>query len=442
MTYKYIFLLSFVLAGFTNASKASNYVVPTFTKVSDVAKNKKKYTYDESKICQNVTIVAVVNGEPITSTELTNRLLMMTNGDLSKIPQEHISQAKKTILNQLINERIQLQTIKLAGLTVDEADVNRAMEHAEHQNNMKPGQLIKELKSKGVPEKTVRQHFAAKVGWYKFISNYYRNLIEVSKSDLENKELPQSKRSPRYHLAEIVINFESFADEDQAREIAYQLNQQLKEGRHFSEAAVAVSTSPSAANGGDIGWIIAEQLQPEIQEALKDMKPNQLSEPIRTPNSYKIIFFRNIKTPDNKSETIDARQLDIKLCDSLSDDQKEEEITRLNDMFELIKSCREFEKVAEQIEHSQLHVYKDVSLPELSTDLQTILADLPLGKVSDGIKNNDSVVYFMVCGKDVKVAEKIDEEEKYDKIASSRLNAVAAQKTNGLRRTASVDVRI
>jgi hypothetical protein len=41
----------------------------------------------------------------------------------------------------------------------------------------------------------------------------------------------------------------------------------------------------------------------------------------------------------------------------------------------------------------------------------------------------------------MKVAEKI-EEEQYDKIASSRLNAIANQKIHDLRRTASVDVRI
>jgi peptidyl-prolyl cis-trans isomerase SurA len=441
MNYKKILLLHISLLIFALDCSASDYLVPTFTNISETAKNKRAFKLDENKICQDISIVAVVNGEPITSAELKDRMLMMTNGDLSKIPHEHLHEAKKTILNQLINERIQLQTIKLAGMAVDDNDIDRAIEHAEQQNNMKPGQMINELSSKGVSQKTIRQHFAAKVGWYRFISNYYRGLIEVSNADIKGKELPQSKRSPKYHLAEIVINYDSFTDEEQALSIASQIHQQLVEGRHFSETAMATSTAPSAANGGDIGWIVEEQLQPEIRSALKSMEPSQLSPPIKAGNAYKIILFRNIKYPDNKSETVDVRQLDIKISDKISQEEKEAEVNRINDMFELIENCQEFEKAAEQIETSQLHVYKDVSLPELSTDLQKVIKDLKLNKASKGIESNDSVVYFMVCNRSMKVAEKI-EEEQYDKIASSRLNAIANQKIHDLRRTASVDVRI
>lgn len=442
MNYRFFIHIQIFLALATGLCGAQDYGAPTFSEISKAAKKQTKYNYDENKICQDISIVAVVNGEPITSAELKDRMLMMTNGDLSKIPQEHLAEAKKTILNQLINERVQLQTIKLAGLAVDDNDVNKAIEHAEQQNNMQPGQLIKELKSKGVSEKTVRAHFAAKVGWYKFVSNYYHSLIEVSKSDLKGKETSQAKRSPRYHLAEIVINYDDFNEAEQAHDLANQIYQQLKEGRHFSEAAVAMSTAPSAANGGDIGWIVEEQLQPEILEALKAMQPSQLSPPIHTKNAYKIIFFRNIKYPDDKSQTIDARQLDIKLPDFKSEDEKTEEINKINDMFELIETCHEFEKASEQIENSQLHVYKDVSLPELSADLQKVLKDLPLNKPSKGVESEDSVVYFIVCNKGMKAAEKFDEEEQYDRIASSRLNAIATQKIHDLRRTASVDVRI
>ncbi len=442
MTHRFFILLLTCITVTAGVNASQDYIAPTFSKISETATKQKKYKYDENKICQDISIVAVVNGEPITSAELKDRMLMMTNGDLSKIPQEHLADAKKTILKQLINERIQLQTIKLAGLTVDDNDVKKAIEHAEQQNNMKPNQLIKELKSKGISEKTVRDHFAAKVGWYKFVSNYYHGLIEVSKSDLKGKETAQAKRSPRYHLAEIVVNFDDFNDAGAAQELANQIYQQLKEGRHFSEAAVAMSTAPSAANGGDIGWIVEEQLQPEILDVLKRMQPSQLSSPILTKNAYKIIFYRNIKHPGNISSTVDARQLDIKLPECNSEEEKEAEISKMNDMFELIESCHEFEKASEQIENSQLHVYKDVSLPELSTDLQTALKDLEINKPSKGIVSDDSVVYFIVCDKNKKVAEKLDEEEKYDKIASSRLNAIANQKMHDLRRTASVDVRI
>ena len=57
------------------------------------------------------------------------------------------------------------------------------------------------------------------------------------------------------------------------------------------------SDSPSAANGGNLGWINTGKLPSVLETNLKKMKPGQISEPIWLGDGYYILKLQQTFNP-------------------------------------------------------------------------------------------------------------------------------------------------
>jgi peptidyl-prolyl cis-trans isomerase SurA len=394
----------------------------------------------KGKVDQSVQIAAVVNDRIITTKDLDERMKMLIRGNLSDIPPQELHKAKHEILRQMIDEKLQLEITENSKITITDEDVKNAIHYMEEQNHLEPGSVMKDLKAKGLSDKTVKDYFGARVAWSRLIS-YYRDTIEVGKKDLAEQAKEKDLKEKQFLLAELVFQFNSIMDEEAAHEQALQALARVQQGEHFSQVAHEMSHSPSAANGGDIGWIQESQCEEPIRKALYVLNPGELSKPIRTENGYKIILLRNVMHAHNQTDTLTARQLEVKLAPNLSATEMEEERIRLDGLFETIEGCEQFDKLEEQL-GGELHIYKNVSLPDLSEDLQAVLKDLPVGKPSAGYITDNSIVYLMVCDRTIAKLQPVNHEEKADAIVSQRLGSFAEQKLRDIRRVAAIDVRL
>src|SRR6185503_3630550 len=61
----------------------------------------------------------------------------------------------------------------------------------------------------------------------------------------------------------------------------------------FPLVARQFSQAPSAAAGGDIGWIASTELAPELQPIAERLQAGQVSLPVRTPTGVYIIAMRD-----------------------------------------------------------------------------------------------------------------------------------------------------
>jgi parvulin-like peptidyl-prolyl isomerase len=67
-------------------------------------------------------------------------------------------------------------------------------------------------------------------------------------------------------------------------------------GADFSAIAKAESEdAASAAQGGEIGWLAEEQIQPEIRTQLPKLRINALSEPLRLDDGWHIIKVLDVR---------------------------------------------------------------------------------------------------------------------------------------------------
>ena len=74
----------------------------------------------------------------------------------------------------------------------------------------------------------------------------------------------------------------------------------LKKGVPFEKVAKEYSEGPSAPRGGYLGKFNLGRMIPEFENALKKMKPGEISEPVKTRFGYHIIYLKNRIKPEPK----------------------------------------------------------------------------------------------------------------------------------------------
>ncbi|MEJ8796677.1 peptidylprolyl isomerase [Trinickia caryophylli] len=77
--------------------------------------------------------------------------------------------------------------------------------------------------------------------------------------------------------------------EQQARELAVKIRQQVAAGGDFAKFARSYSQDGSASQGGDLGWISPGETVPEFERAMNSLKDGEVSPPVRTEYGYHVI---------------------------------------------------------------------------------------------------------------------------------------------------------
>ena len=144
-------------------------------------------------------------------------------------------------------------------------------------------QVAKTITDAGVKVEVFRSQIAAQLTWQKLVSA--RNGTDVIINDQQVDEamdrLRKGADKPQFLVSEIFMSVDRPEDDPVIKISADQIVDQLKSGAPFNTVASQFSQSPSAADGGDIGWVVQGQLPDEVDKALTDLAPGQLVGPIR-----------------------------------------------------------------------------------------------------------------------------------------------------------------
>jgi len=213
---------------------------------------------DVETILPPETILASFNGQTITLGEF-NQLW-------EQVPEDYKLQLDKSmVLDQMISEKLLIQEAKNMGLEED----NDVLEQ------------IKKMTEQILVQALIEREILDKIKVNdEEVSEYY----EQNKDSFTEKE--------QVHLYNILLE-----TEEEAQDIL----EQLKAGGDFSEIAIEKSTGPSAAQGGDLGYLTKGTIIPEIEEVVFALEVEELSEVIKTDFGFHIL-----KITEKKPETSKA----------------------------------------------------------------------------------------------------------------------------------------
>lgn len=247
------------------------------------------------------SVVATVNDESISDFELRQRmaLYMALNGITQQLTPEQKNRIRGQILDILESEKLQLQEAVKKKITVSPVEVDKRLNAMMQDYRFSIEQLRQNLSAAGASEDALRSQITASIAWQKTVQDEYGEDVNIT-PDMVNSELSryaESANKPHYHVLEIFLPVDNPEQNEKVRKDADEVERQLHQGAPFAMVARQFSQHPTAATGGEMGWISDGQLAPELNQALAKMSIGNISDPIRSTGGWYIIGLRERQEP-------------------------------------------------------------------------------------------------------------------------------------------------
>ena len=247
-------------------------------------------------------IYALVNGEVITSSDMQSRInaFILTTG----IPYNAKTKSMITsrVLQGAIDEKLKIQEAKKNNIRVTQHEIKKAVQDFEKANGMKPGQLRQVLAEGNVRMNVWTSQLESDIAWKNLISNKVMGRVSVSEADISRAydDIKKDMSTAKKLVSEIVIPKKDAKDLNQLAEV-------LRNDPRFELYAMQFSQSPSAANGGRLGWVTKGQLPDVLEKALANMKEGGVSSPIAYGNDYYILKLEKIFNPERDAKSLPGK---------------------------------------------------------------------------------------------------------------------------------------
>ena len=133
------------------------------------------------------------------------------------------------------------------------------------------------------------------------------------------------------HVRHILMKTNELADDATVRGKLEAIRERILKGEDFGAVAQVTSQDPgSAAEGGDLGWSGPGTFAPEFEQAIANLKDNEISEPFQTQFGWHIAQMLGHRRFDNTDE-IKRRQAAEAIRASKADEETELWLRRMRD---------------------------------------------------------------------------------------------------------------
>jgi peptidyl-prolyl cis-trans isomerase SurA len=256
-------------------------------------------------------IVAVVNQDIILLSELRNLMEPYTQRILQenldpKQQREMLFKVRKQLLDRLVDEKLTDQEIKRDKIKVDNGEIDRTIERIKAANYFTDEDLRRYLQQQHMTMQQYRDKIKEQIQRARLVNYEVKSRIVVTEQDIKDyyKSHPALYGGKiSYHLRNILMRVPVDATDAQKqsiREKMQKLRSQIKDQASFADLARTYSQSPAAAEGGDIGEFKQDTLSPQIQAALKGLKPGQTSAVLDTDQGFQLFYVQAIKRSRGK----------------------------------------------------------------------------------------------------------------------------------------------
>ena len=406
---------------------------------------------------QSVTtqrIAAVVNDDVVSIKDLNNRLqLVMISSGIPESAQARERLAPQ-VLRGLIEETLQLQEAERLDITVTDEEIQRALENIAQRNNLTVEEMRNYLVANGVEIETLLRQLRAQIAWVKVVNRQIRPRVSVTVDQLEMAvlEAQQNLGEPELLLSEIVLPVDSPEQEETVARDAARLVQTVREGASFESLARQVSVAASAGRGGDVGWVSASAIPPELLGALEQMAPGEISPPIRSPVGYHVFWLRDRRLTRGPQLDDGAADVEVRLTQILFPANGNSDVGALSglraraaELRDRLEDCGSMVEVAEELAAPASGELGWLKIGDLPPALGRAVLELPVGEVSAPLDGPRGIHLLMVCDRrDPRPAAETtpEREEIAQRLEDERIERLARRYLRDLRAQAFVEVRI
>jgi peptidyl-prolyl cis-trans isomerase SurA len=395
---------------------------------------------------QETRIAAVVNNDIVTADDVEARLmLLMRSSGIPDTPQNR-QQLQRRVLQQLIDEKLEIQEGKRFKVTADKEEVAKALNSIETRNNMPKGGLDQYLKAAGIPRSTLADQVTASIIWNKVVEGRYASDVSVSDTEVADEiaRLKADIGKPQSHVAEIFLAIDNPTQEPDVKQLADRLITQIRQGAAFPAVAQQFSQTPSAATGGDIGWVTPSQFGPPLDDAIAKMNPGEISYPIRTTAGYYILYLIERRTPGQTS--VDDTQFSLvevvfPVAANAPPSEQQRVMAQAQHVSDTAKSCDDMATIAREQAPQFSTQSPNVRAGDLPPEVKGLVLGLKVSEATKPLPTRGGIGVIMVCKRTDPTATLPTQDQVYEELMHSRMDQMSRRYLRDLRRSASVDLR-
>ena len=249
-----------------------------------------------SKIKSN--IVVFVGNEIITNFEIKNKILTSLMLAKVELNQKNIDSYKKQALNSLIDLKLKKKELSKYNFRAEDSEVNKYINSISSNNII---EFKKNFSNNDLSFSLFVEEIKIELKWRKLIYEIFKERVRSTEKSVEkelNEIIKKQSQIVEYKVSEIEIELQKDGKEiDQIEKIKKLINQ-----IGFGNTALKYSSSSSAEQKGDLGWVKENALSKPVHEIIKDLEIGAVSKPIKKLN--KITF---LKLVDKKKVSIDSK---------------------------------------------------------------------------------------------------------------------------------------
>jgi peptidyl-prolyl cis-trans isomerase SurA len=394
-------------------------------------------------------VAALVNDEIISSYDLSQRMRLLVATSGIQPTDENLPQLEQEALRSLIDQRLETQEIdriskkqKTKDFVADDKDVDEQITGMAQQANMNYAQLKQAFAASNIDIQGLREQIRTTITWQTLVRGMYGRNIRIGDDQVSSAlaRLSAQASQTQYLLGEIFLSSNRQGGMDQTIQLASQLITQMNQGAPFAKVASQLSAAPTAANGGDTGWITAAEVQPEVARALEQMRPGQLSQPIPVSDGIYIVYLRDKQAASGQT-MVSLKQAAVRLEKDASQAQIDGARAELVALKPQLKGCDNIDQIAGKTKDVRTADLGEADINELSPQFKEAAEKLQPGQVSDPIRTEVGLHLVAICAKHAGGSKMPSRVDIQNRLEAEQLQVMARRYLRDLRNSATIESR-
>ncbi|WGM31572.1 Chaperone SurA [Brevundimonas sp. NIBR11] len=387
-------------------------------------------------------IVATVNDQVITGFDLRQRMLSVIAMSQVQPTEENIPAIQQQALQALIEERLQAQEIaKYETLKISDEDVDREIAGMAQDAGTTPENYMAFLAQGGIRPDAMREQLRTEIGWRELVGGRFNSRARVSRAQVEQavRQLTEAASKPQYLIGEIYLEANRVGGQQAAINGAEQLVAQMVQGAPFQAVARQFSAAPSAARGGDAGWVVQGTVQPALQTALDALQVGQLSRPIPVEGGVYIIYMRD-KRAGASTSLVTLKQAMIELPETASD----AEVAAATQRLEALRPSLTCDNILQRATSEAGLLGSDLGesdVANLAPQFQQVARSAEVNTVSNPVRTPLGIHLLAVCGRRVGGVDVPSAREVEGRLQNQNLAMLARRYIRDLRADALIEMK-
>ena len=394
------------------------------------------------------SVAAIVNDDIISTYDLAQRMRLLIATSGVQPTQDTLPEFQQEALRSLVDEHLQIQELrrvqkdqKISIIATDD-EIQEELAGMAQQNNLKADGFLAALKQQGIGSETLFEQIRAQMSWQRWIRGRYGSRLRIGEDQIKATQarLTAAASKPQYEVSEVFVDAGRAGGMDSASKGAAQLVAQLQQGAPFAAVARQFSASSTAAAGGDAGWISQGEMPPEVDAALEQLRPGQLSQPIPVKDGVYIIYLRDKRSGSGQT-LVSLKQAAIALPATATPADVEAARVKLEGVKSQIKDCVTLEATAGKTPGVVVGDLGEAEINDLSPEFKEAAQTLNVGQLSSPIRTKVGLHVLAICGKRAGGAVLADHDQIESRLTGQQLSMISRRYMRDLRNSATIETR-